>query len=131
MTHTHPLKILIAEDDRVSALYICKILENSGHQTQLAKNGDVAFRILENEFFDLVLMDIQMPEVDGLEATRKIRNSKDAFSTIPIIAVSANQDPPASEFCREVGMNHFIPKPFSMPLFEQALWQIRNESVFG
>jgi len=131
MSHTHPLKILIAEDDRVSALYLCKLLEKYGHQSRLAKNGNEVLKALGNEYFDIVLMDIQMPEVDGLEATRRIRNSEDVFSTIPIIAVSANQDPPASDICLDAGMDHFIPKPLSMPLFEQVLWQIRSKRAFA
>ncbi|MBI9080414.1 MAG: response regulator [Pseudodesulfovibrio sp.] len=131
MPHTFPLRILVAEDDRVSAIYLCKLLEKNGHLPKHAKNGNQVLKALENEYFDIVLMDIQMPEVDGLEATRRIRNSEDVFSSIPIIGVSANQDPPARDICKDSGMNYFIPKPISMSLFEEALWQIRNKSAFA
>lgn len=124
-----PLKILVAEDERVMALHICGQLKQYGHKTHLAHNGNEALQALSNEFFDLVLMDIEMPEMNGLEATRKIRCSKDEFATIPIIGVSSNQVLPAAEQCRQAGMNNFISKPFSIHRFEEALWQAKSRDT--
>lgn len=125
------MKILVVEDDKVSAINTCKQLQKIGHQTHNAKHGAEAINRLENEFFDIVLMDIQMPQMDGLEATRHIRNCPAPLSTIPIVAVSANPNPPASDLCQEAGMDDFIPKPFSIDQFKQALRQIRNRRIFS
>lgn len=130
MTSDTPLRILVAEDERVIALHICRLLEKEGHKTVRAKNGDEAVKAVAGQFFDMVLMDIRMPEVDGLEATRRIRKAEDGYSTITIIGVSDNQSPPAGDDCRVAGMDHFIPKPFSIPLFEQALWQAKSNRMF-
>lgn len=131
MTNIPPLNILVTEDEKTVALHICKQLEKSGHVTQQASNGDEALKALSNRHFDLVFMDIQMPVMDGLEATRKIRNAEDAFSSIPIIGLSSEQSPPADEDCKKAGMTHFLSKPFSIHNFEQAFWQMKSQDVFS
>lgn len=131
MLHISPMKILVVEDDNVSAIGTCRLLQKNGHQAHRAKNGREALNRLDSEFYDIVLMDIQMPELDGLEATRRIRTSEKPTSSIPIVAVSANPNPPASDMCQEAGMDEFIAKPFSIPVFEQALWQMQNQRAFS
>lgn len=129
MTQQLPMKILVAEDERTIALQICRQLERLGHKTRHACNGREAIKALGNEFFDIVLMDIEMPELNGLDAAREIRLSDDVYATIPIFGVSSNQSPPADEQCRRAGMNHFIAKPFSIPHFEEALWQYNSREA--
>lgn len=121
-----PLKILVAEDERLMALHICRQLEKQGHTIHHAHNGNEAINALDKERFDMVLMDIEMPEMNGLEATRLIRQNCTRNSDIPIIGVSSNQAPPADEQCRQAGMNNFIAKPFSLPLFTQAWSQAQH-----
>ncbi|QJB56523.1 response regulator [Pseudodesulfovibrio sp. zrk46] len=128
MPHQPLLRILVADDDRVIALHMCRELERQGHQTVHARNGKEAINALNDQFFDIVLMDIEMPEMGGLEATRTIRSGQSNYAMVPIIGVSANQAQIAGEQCKDAGMNYFIPKPFSIPLFELALFQTRSRS---
>lgn len=123
------MKILVAEDENVVALQMCKLLEKQGHKAVHARTGKEALKALSNEYFDIVLMDIEMPEMNGLEATRTIRRAPDAYATIPIIGVSSNSAPPVDEQCHEAGMNHFIRKPFTIPRFEEALWQTKSHDT--
>lgn len=131
MISVTPLKILIVEDDKTVALHHCRQLENLGHRTYHAENGIEAIKALSNYYFDLVLMDIQMPVMDGIETTRRIRQSDEDYADIPIFGVSANPTPPADTECREAGMNHFIPKPLSVETFEQVYWQARSKEIFS
>lgn len=123
------MKILVAEDENVIALQICRMLEGIGHRTEWARTGKEALKALSNGYFDIVLMDIEMPEMGGLEATRRIRRARDAYATVPIFGVSSNRNPPANQQCHEAGMNYFIPKPFSLSQFEEALWKAKSHET--
>lgn len=130
MSLISPLKILIAEDERIIAIQISRALKQSGHTVHSVRTGKEAVKALSSEYFDIVLMDIEMPEMDGIEATRRIRQTDDSFATIPIIGVSANQAPPADRHCKETGMDDFIPKPFSLIRFEEAYRMTTNRRMF-
>lgn len=107
------LRILFAEDDAVTRFSVKKLLEKSGHKVILAVNGVDALNHLEKEPFDLILMDIQMPEMDGVEATRAIR-FQDRFNevrNIPIIAVTAYTMIGDREIFLGAGMDGYISKP--------------------
>lgn len=82
-----------------------------GYECQIVGNGIEAIQILQNISFDLILMDCQMPEMDGLEATAEIRKSNSAFSDIPIVAMTANAMKEDRERCLMAGMNDYITKP--------------------
>src|SRR5205814_8834406 len=86
--HT-PLSILVAEDDAVSQLLAVKLLESAGHRVTTACNGKETVALSATEMFDLVLMDVQMPEMDGFEATAMIRAREGETSHIPIYAITA------------------------------------------
>ncbi|MCX6276752.1 MAG: response regulator [Bacteroidetes bacterium] len=111
------LSILLAEDNLINQKVALVILEKIGHAAELAVNGKVAFeRYIEKEF-DLVLMDIQMPEMDGFEAARRIR----AFEAehperdpVHICAITANRSSEDEENCYKAGMNSYISKPFRL-----------------
>jgi CheY-like chemotaxis protein len=126
MTIDTAMNILVVEDDQTSSLALCRLLEKKGHTARRAFNGVEAVNLVASENFDLVLMDIHMPEMDGLEATRRIRRGEEPNSSVPIIAVSAIPTPPGGDQCLDVGMNGFIPKPFSFSSLEHALWRIRK-----
>jgi len=105
------LKILVAEDHPVNQAVLKEILSLWGHETTLANNGTEAVRLASQNDFDLILMDIQMPEMDGFEATKAIRNLDHKSSRIPIIAVTANAMLDDEEKCMNAGMNDFVSKP--------------------
>lgn len=109
-----PLKILLAEDNDFNQLLAVRLLEKDGHSVTVAGNGTKAIEYLEKELFDLVLMDIQMPEMDGFTATGIIRNnsSKVLDHDIPVIAMTANSLNGDREKCLSAGMNDYISKPF-------------------
>jgi CheY-like chemotaxis protein/nitrogen-specific signal transduction histidine kinase len=109
---THPFDILVAEDNEVNQLLILKILERLGYVPVLATNGKEAVQLLESHPYDLVLMDVQMPEMDGLAATRHIRKTHTAQPVI--IAMTANAMPEDREACYRAGMDNYISKPIKL-----------------
>lgn len=109
---SRPLRLLLTEDNPVNQMFAVAILEKKGHNVRIANNGQEALDILEKEQFDAVLMDIQMPVLDGLEATRRIRlREKETGKHIPIIAMTAHAMQRDKEECFEVGMDQYISKP--------------------
>jgi PAS domain S-box-containing protein len=107
------LTILYVEDNDVNRMLGENLLKNQGHIVKLANNGKAAIEILTDEVFDLILMDIQMPEMDGYEATRIIRdpNSSVRAHNTPIIALTANALSRDRQKCIHLGMNGFVTKP--------------------
>lgn len=112
-------KILVAEDNLVNQMVISKILKKMGLQVDLAKNGLEATDMALQESYDLILMDMQMPVRDGLEATLEIRK---IYQKIPIIvALTANAASEDRDKCLEAGMNDFLSKPISKLQLTQLL----------
>ncbi len=107
------LKILLAEDNDINQLYATSILKMWGCETTVAENGYVALEQVRNNHYDLVLMDIQMPVMDGYEATKAIRMAGAPKNTIPIIALTANASAKDFQRCLEAGMDDCIAKPFT------------------
>jgi len=103
--------ILVVEDNQINQLVLQGILRKLGHRTYLAENGIKALELLEEESFDIILMDCQMPVMDGFEATRKIRMSNGNHKATPIIAVTANAMAGDRERCIEAGMDDYMRKP--------------------
>jgi len=107
-----PRRILLVEDNAVNQRLALRILERAGHIVALAGNGREALNTLQNHTFDLVLMDVQMPEMDGFEATRAIRESERGTSAhLPIIAMTAHAMTGDRERCIVAGMDDYISKP--------------------
>jgi two-component system sensor histidine kinase/response regulator len=108
------LRILVAEDNEVNRRVALRILEKEGHQVVMVGDGKKALEILRVQTFDLVLMDIQMPEMDGLEATRAIREGEGQTGKhIPIIALTAHAMSGDRERCLEAGTDDYISKPIN------------------
>ena len=106
------LRILLAEDNRVNQKLATGVLERMGHQVTLAENGQQAVEFVQQETYDLVLMDVQMPEKDGFEATREIRAMEAITGMhIPIIAVTAHAMKGDEERCLAAGMDDYLSKP--------------------
>jgi len=125
-----PLKILLAEDNFINQKVIVEIFRNLGHEITVAENGKVAVDYIRDESFDLVLMDIRMPEMDGLEATKIIRSMKDDKSIVPIIAVTADIAAGSIEKFFGAGMNDVCPKPLELPKLLVAINTCLEEDVY-
>ena len=106
------LRILLAEDNRTNQILATRLLEKRGHDVVVAGSGEEALEALEKQAFDLVLMDVQMPTMDGLQATRAIRKAElKSGKHIPIIAMTAHAMVGDMERCLEAGMDDYITKP--------------------
>ena len=104
--------ILVAEDVEMNQQLICHILGHLGAKVEVAANGEEALRKIKSRLYDCVLMDVQMPEMDGLDATREIRTAEAAAkSHIPIIAMTANAMAGDREMCINAGMDGYVSKP--------------------
>jgi CheY-like chemotaxis protein/HPt (histidine-containing phosphotransfer) domain-containing protein len=106
-----PLKILLAEDNKVNQKLALGILGSLGHHVSVANNGKEALQLLESGDFHLVLMDVQMPEMDGLSATREIRRRQ---NSIPVVAMTAHAMKGDREDCLAAGMNDYLTKPIRL-----------------
>ena len=115
------LKILLAEDNFVNQKLAVKIMENWGHSVVVAENGKEALDLVEQERFDLVLMDIQMPLMDGLASIKEIRKSKLEARNVPVIAMTAHAMKEDRLQCLDAGMNDYISKPFDPEELKEML----------
>lgn len=106
-------RILLAEDNQINAVLATSILRGSGHDVDLAGNGTEALTALNAGTYDIVLMDMHMPVMDGLTATRQIRSTGNAHADLPIVALTANAMRADRETCIEAGMDDFLTKPFN------------------
>lgn len=115
------LRILLAEDNPSNQLIATSYLEKMGHRIDVAHNGREAVEAAAALPYDLILMDVQMPEVDGLEATRRIRAMTGPARLTPIVALTANAFAQDERICREAGMEGFVAKPFDAAVLAAAL----------
>ena len=120
-----PLRVLVAEDHPVNRQYMAALLSNLGHQAHFAANGQEALDAARSRPFDLVLMDLHMPLLDGIAATRAIRALPDAQrSTVPIVAMTADAFAETHDRCLVAGMNDFLTKPVSPQKLATLLRQL-------
>jgi CheY-like chemotaxis protein len=116
------LVILLAEDNLVNQKVACKLLERRGHTVTVVNNGAEALTALEKRSFDLILMDVQMPEMDGLEATRQIRAREGSMGGhVPILAMTAHAMKGDKERCLAAGMDGYISKPVQVQSLMQTI----------
>jgi CheY-like chemotaxis protein len=128
------LRVLLAEDNPVNQTLAMRILEKLGHKVQVANNGREAFERAQAEEFDVILMDVQMPEMDGLEATSAIREAElGTGKHVPIVAMTAHAMKGDREKCLSAGMDEYLSKPIRIDELKQAMSEIektRNISQF-
>ncbi|MCM5554596.1 ATP-binding protein [Pleomorphomonas sp. NRK KF1] len=105
------LRVLVVEDNRINQQVALRLLSRLGIEAALAENGAEALAMVNARDFDIVFMDMQMPVMDGLEATRAIRRSSGRGRNVPIVAMTANAFAADREACRKAGMTGFLPKP--------------------
>jgi two-component system sensor histidine kinase RpfC len=104
-------QILVAEDNAVNQRVIVGILERAGHRVRVVGDGEQALDVLENERFDVVVMDLNMPELGGLDAARAYRFMDPEAAQVPIIVLSADVTSEAMKECEDAGIDAFLPKP--------------------
>lgn len=124
------LQILLAEDNRTNQRVATRVLQKMGHSSMLAGNGKEALALLASHHFDLVLMDIQMPEMDGLTATAKIRErERGTRMHLPIIAMTAHAMKGDRERCIDAGMDGYVSKPINREDLETAIADVFPEQA--
>ena len=119
--------LLVVDDERS----ICELLEISfrkdGHKVELASNGEDAKRRLASRVFDIVVSDICMPDMDGLQATRAIRSKYDSLRQPRIVAMTANAMQGDREMCLQAGMDDYVSKPIQVKELQRALEQMKKK----
>jgi CheY-like chemotaxis protein len=122
MTPLQPLRILLVEDNLINQMVASRMLEKNGHIVVTVNNGKEALETLADGEFDAALMDIQMPEMDGLEATAAIRAREQGTARhLPIVALTAHALTGDRERCLEAGMDGYISKPVQSAQLLKAL----------
>ncbi len=124
MAARHPLRILLAEDNVVNQKLAMRLLQQMGYRADLASNGIEAVESVERQTYDVVLMDVQMPEMDGLEATRRIAARWRPEARPRIVAMTANAMQGDREMCLEAGMDDYLTKPIRVDRLVEALNQV-------
>ena len=107
------LRILLAEDNAINALLTRTLLEADGCHVDVVEDGALAVEAMKNQSYDMIFMDMRMPNMDGLESTRKIRALPNVPKSLPIVALTANAFDDDRNACFDSGMNDFMTKPVS------------------
>ncbi len=125
-----PCKILLAEDNVINQKLTTRYLQKLGHDVVIANDGEEAFRFFQEDNFDLLLMDVQMPKMDGFEAAQKIREAEQARGhRTPIVALTANAMAGDRERCLRAGMDDYLAKPMRLKDLEQTIHKWLSVSV--
>jgi CheY-like chemotaxis protein len=131
MARKHPLRILLAEDNVVNQKLALRILQRMGYRADLASNGIEALESLQRQSYDVVLMDVQMPEMDGLEATRRICARWRPEERPRIIAMTANAMQGDRDMCLAAGMDDYLTKPIRVDRLVEALNLVPERATSG
>ncbi len=130
-----PMRVLVVDDHDINRRAIQLILQPLGCDIATAADGMAALKICEQTAFDLIFMDVRMPELDGRETTRRIRAGDGPNAGVPIIAVTADTSPEDIAACTDAGMTYFVPKPITPPMLLGAITHVmtmaQEEEVAG
>jgi CheY-like chemotaxis protein len=111
-------KILVVEDDEMNFIYLNQVFKLTNGEITRAKNGKMAIKLAEENIFDLILMDIQLPDISGNEATRVIRTFR---PKVPIIAQTASRTPDETDLALEAGCTDILIKPFTIDMLSDVI----------
>ena len=132
LADVYPLSILVAEDNILNQKLIVRIMEHFGYHIDIVDNGNGVIQKLAQQDYDLIFMDVQMPELDGIEATRALRQLSTAQPYI--VAMTAAAAPEDQEACFAAGMNDYVVKPISMtkiraliPKWKEGVERVKSE----
>jgi CheY-like chemotaxis protein len=123
------LRILLAEDNAVNQKVTVRMLEKVGHSVTVVGNGRDAVLAVERQRYDLILMDVQMPEMDGFEATRAVRKQEDGEKRTPIIALTAHAMSGDKERCLAAGMDGYVSKPIRITELMAEITRLRSAAA--
>src|SRR5947208_6800350 len=118
---SRPARVLLAEDLQTNQILASAILKRAGHQVEVVETGAAAVEAVQRADYDLVLMDVQMPIMDGLEATRKIRTLEGKVANIPVVALTASVLEQDVAACQAAGMDDFVAKPIDRDALLEAV----------
>ncbi len=120
---TSPVKarILAVDDSADSRMLLDMLLKRLGHEAEIVESGETAIEAVQKGRYDIVLMDVQMPGLDGYQTTTKIRRLRHPNHRLPIVALTANAMVGDSEKCFDAGMNDYITKPINVDLLRRAI----------
>jgi len=128
-TLTHQLKVLVAEDNKINQRLAKAVLERAGHEVVIAADGSQAVQAWMRQRFDLIIMDVQMPVMDGPEACSAIRQAENPNDRIPIIALTANAMSADRERCFASGMDDYLTKPINLDALMSKLANLQDAAV--
>jgi signal transduction histidine kinase/ActR/RegA family two-component response regulator len=119
---TTPIRILVVDDNEINQVVACKFLQKLGYQVEVARNGREAVDSIAHATYDAVLMDCEMPEMDGYEATQEIRRQEQTTTRhLPIIALTGHASSEDEQKCRQAGMDDVVTKPMTLPTLRAKL----------
>lgn len=122
VSHSGPRKILVADDNEINQVVACKFLQKLGYEVEVARNGREAVEALARTNYSAVLMDCEMPEMNGYEATQTIRQREQGREQrVPIIALTGHASPEDERICKEAGMDAVVTKPVTLPVLRLTL----------
>ncbi|MBF0310420.1 MAG: response regulator [Magnetococcales bacterium] len=125
----HPLSILVVEDEPINCEVLEHLLKSDGHTVRVVHNGPDALEELEWSPVQVVLMDLRMPGMDGVETTRRLRAREDELAGLPVFMLTADVTTEVYQRCREVGVNRVFAKPLRLPRLREALAAVHLETV--
>jgi CheY-like chemotaxis protein/HPt (histidine-containing phosphotransfer) domain-containing protein len=118
------LSVLLVDDNRLNSILLNEILKADQHQVTIATSGQAALALASSRAFDLILMDVQMPGMDGIEATKAIRSLPPAYRNVPIIALTAGSFAIDEKHCLAAGMNAYLTKPVGLADLQREIRRI-------
>src|SRR5919108_5151055 len=127
---THPLKILVVDDDVLARRLMQLLLRSEGHHVDVASNGLEAFEAVKSQKFDIVFMDLQMPVMDGIEASQIIRKWENGGVRTFIVALTASYLPEQGQELFEAGMDNYLSKPFELEHIQRML-KYRSDAILA
>ena len=128
---TTPLRILVVDDNEINQVVACKFLQKLGCQVEVARNGREAVDSIARATYDAVLMDCEMPDMNGYEATQEIRRQEqDTTRHLPIIALTGHASSEDEQKCRQAGMDDVVTKPMTLPTLREKLERLLAQPDF-